>query len=377
MVERTFSAPGRVEIGGNHTDHQNGRVLTAAVNLETACTAAANGSTIARIVDARFGVVEIDLSRLAIRDAERGTSAALLRGVAAWFQQNGYAIGGFDAHLSSNIPIGAGLSSSAAFEVVIGNVLKNFFNCGANLSSLDIARAGQYAENVYFGKPCGLMDQTASSFGGLTLIDFRDSRQPTVTPVKASFEGYQICVVSTGGSHADLTPDYAAIPAEMKAVAAHFDRETLREVNPEEFYALLPKLRHLSDRSLLRALHYFDENERVLQQAAALEAGDMPAFLSLANESGRSSLAYLQNVYSPSTPLQQGVTLALALSEQLLAGVGAWRVHGGGFAGTILAFVPDELRDTYRSRMCEAFGADCCHFLKIQNEGGREVNYDD
>ena len=371
LKERLFSAPGRVEIGGNHTDHQHGRVLAAAIDLEAKCLAAPNGTNVINIVNEQYGPVNIDLSNLEIRIEEKETPTALVRGVAAWFSERGHAIGGFDATVTSDIPIGSGLSSSAAFEVLIGNVFKGLF--GAEVSKLDIALAGRFAENVYFGKPCGLMDQAASSFGGLSLIDFYDPQNTKVEPIDADLSGYALCVVTTGDDHADLTPDYAAIPDEMKAVANHFDKGYLREVPPDDFYSGIGQMRHLSGRAVLRAHHFFEDHERVAKQAAALERGDISAFLDLVNESGRSSLAYLQNVFSSSDPHNQELTLALAMSERMLAGKGAWRVHGGGFAGTILAFVPDGMKDEYRKQMCELFGDGSCLFLNVRKEGGMEV----
>ena len=373
MSTRYFSAPGRVEIGGNHTDHQRGRVLAAAIDLGTEAAASVNSSDIVRLTSAGFCGQEIDLSDLGARAGEKGTSAALVRGVAAWFRDNGHPVGGFDAKVSSTVPVGEGLSSSAAFEVMIGNVFKGLF--GADVSPIEIAMAGQFAENVYFGKPCGLMDQTASSFGGMNLIDFRNFQKPVVTPVSADIPGYCLCVVATGGSHADLTPEYAACADEMRSVAVCFNKEHLGEIDTDEFYASIGRLRHLSDRAILRAIHFFGDNERVSKQAGALEKGDIGEFLDLVVESGRSSLAYLQNVYSPAAPHVQGLTLGLALSEKALAGRGAWRVHGGGFAGSILAFVPFELRNEYNFIMSDIFGEGCCRFLEIQKEGGREVHY--
>jgi len=390
---RYFSAPGRVEIGGNHTDHQHGRVLAAAVGLEITASVTRWDSvrqgddssawlrkaaeTIRLVTEVpalktalHSSDILVDLGKLEVDPAEKGTAAALVRGVAAWFVEHGYPIGGFDAALSSSIPIGAGLSSSAAFAVLVGNIFKGLF--GGDVSLMEIAKAGKYAENVYFGKPCGLMDQAASSYGGLNVIDFADPEMPVVTPVRADLSGYSMCVVNTGGSHADLTPDYAAATKEMRAVATHFGKDFLSEICSDEFFSSVHKLRYLGDRANLRAIHFFADNERVLKQAAALESGDMKAFLQLVIDSGRSSLAYLQNVYSPENPQQQGLTLALALSEKILEGTGAWRVHGGGFAGTILAFVPDELNAEYERCMCAVFGNDSCHFLNIRNEGGRE-----
>jgi len=371
MSIRYFSAPGRVEIGGNHTDHQHGRVLAAAVELIVTAAVTPNGTDFVRLHNKLFDTKEIDLKALEIQPEEYGTSAALVRGVAAWFVKHGYPIGGFDADISSNVPVGSGLSSSAAFEVLIGNVFKGLF--GADISCIELALAGQFAENVYFGKPCGLMDQAASSFGGLNVIDFKDPGKTVVTPVVAELPGYSLCVVDTGGSHADLTPEYAAIPLEMKAVAAHFGKEYLRELEPAECYSSIRNLRYLGDRAILRAIHFFGDNERVLQQAAALERGDTAAFLQLVIESGRSSMAFLQNVFSTAIPQEQGVTVALAISEKILAGTGAWRVHGGGFAGTILSFVPDELKKEYNQQMQNVFGKGSCNFLNIRQKGGGEV----
>lgn len=368
MSKHFFSAPGRIEIGGNHTDHQRGRVLAAAVDLETTATAVANGSNIVRLSGAAPGAPEIDLGELDARDGEKGTAAGLIRGIAAWFADHHYPVGGFDAELLSSVPIGEGLSSSAAFEVLIASIFKRLF--GAVISSTEIALAGQFAENNYFGKPCGLMDQTASVFGGLNIIDFAEPLKPLVTPVNAELSGYRFCVVATGDSHADLTPDYTAITDEMKAVAEYFGKGYLSEISAEEFYSSISRLRRLGDRAVLRAIHYFAENERVLKQAAALENKDMSAFFELVIESGRSSLAYLQNVYSLVRPQRQGLTLALALSEKILAGKGAWRVHGGGFAGTVLSVVPDELIAAYSREMSIVFGEGCCRFLNIRKEGG-------
>ncbi|MCL2426095.1 MAG: galactokinase [Oscillospiraceae bacterium] len=371
MNERLFSAPGRVEIGGNHTDHQHGRVLAAAINLEATCKAVPNGTNIVNITNKQYGSMSVDLSSLSIKYEEKETSASLVRGVAAWFAEHGYKVGGFDAEISSTIPAGSGLSSSAAFEVLLGNVFKGLF--GADVSPLDIAIAGQYAENKYFGKPCGLMDQAASSFGGLSMIDFKDPQNTVVKPIRADLSGYALCVVATGDDHADLTAEYAAIPEEMKTVANHFGKEYLREVSSDTFYNEIGNMKSLSKRAILRAIHFFADHERVLKQAEALERGDIQKFLDLVNESGRSSLAYLQNVFSSSNPHNQELTLALALSEKLLTGKGAWRVHGGGFAGTILAFVPNDLKDEYNEQMSAVFGNDCCLFLNVRNEGGIEV----
>lgn len=373
-MQRTFSAPGRVEICGNHTDHQCGRVLAAAINLETVCQAEKSGDMLVRIDSRGFDRTEINLRDLSVHEEEKDTTAALVRGVAAWFEQHGYPIGGFNAQVHSDVPGGSGLSSSAAFEVLIGNVFKGLF--GSEVTALEIALAGQLAENVYFGKPSGLMDQAASSIGGMTMIDFLDPQKPAVTPIKADLSGYRLCIVATGGSHADLTPDYAAIPTEMAAVARFFGKEYLREVNPADLggeVGRLYKSGKVNDRAILRAIHFFAEHERVLKQAAALKQNQIAAFLELVTESGRSSIAYLQNIYSPGHPTEQGLSLALALSERLLGKKGAWRVHGGGFAGTVLAFVPAEMQSEYRQQMEAVFGENSCHFLDIRQEGGMEI----
>ena len=376
MQERMFYAPGRVEIGGNHTDHQRGRVIAAAINMETKCVAVVNKTGVVYIKSDGFDETVVDLTDLTPRESEKGTTAALVRGIAAWFSLNGHPIGGFDGRVTSDLPAGIGLSSSAAFEVLVGNVFKGLYN--ADVSTLDIALAGQFAENVYFGKPCGLMDQAASSFGGLTMFDFNDPQKPIVTPININkkMDGYALCVVATGDSHADMTDDYAAIPAEMKAVANCFGKEDLRAVDANEFFKSIGKLRSVGDRAVLRAMHFFEENERVLRQAEALQRGDIPVFLRLVYESGFSSHNYLQNIFSPTNPKEQGLSLALALCEQLIRSEGAYRVHGGGFAGTVLAFVPVAVKEDFTNNMCNVFGENCCHFLKFSQKGGREMqNY--
>jgi len=372
MTEHLFRSHGRVEIGGNHTDHQRGRVLTAAIDLEMTCTAAVNNTNIVRIESDRFGVSLVTLDDLRPVDEEKGTTSALIRGIAARFREKGNDIAGFDAKISSGIPVGAGLSSSAAFEVLIGNVFKSLFN--ADMSPLDIAIAGQFAENVYFGKPCGLMDQIACSYGGLMMIDLKDPQQPEITQIDADIDGYSMCVVYTGDSHADLTGDYAAIPAEMKAVAAFFGRDYLRAVDKKAFYSAIGQLRHIGDRAVLRAMHFFEENERALLQAVAMKERNIPEFLRLVSESGRSSMMYLQNIFTPGNPNEQSLTLALALCGQILCGEGAFRVHGGGFAGSILTFVPDRLKAEFISRISEVFGEGCCLVLKICNESSGEIH---
>jgi galactokinase len=370
-----FSAPGRTEIGGNHTDHQHGRVLAAAINLDILCAAAKNGDNVIRIKSKGFKEDIIDLSELAPKESEKEKAASLIRGVAARFAQLGYQIGGFDAYTVSDVLKGSGLSSSAAFEVAVGTMLNHLYN-GGKVPAVSVAQIGQYAENVYFGKPSGLMDQAASAVGGFVAFDFKDPANPVVEPVDFDFAscGHSLCIVDTGGSHADLTGDYSAVTAEMKAVAAFFGKECLREVDEAAFFGSLGKLRaELGDRPVLRAMHFFGDNARVPKQAEALRNGDFEGFKRLVIESGRSSRDMLQNVFSTKSPVEQGLSLALSLSERLLAGKGAWRVHGGGFAGTIQAFVPDELLESYRSEMEKVFGAGSCHVLSIRKDGGVAV----
>jgi galactokinase len=364
MSQKEFSAPGRVEIGGNHTDHQCGPVLTAAINLETKGVAALNGTDNVHIMSEGFDDVEVDLNDLDMHEEEKDTAAALVRGIAAWFRNKGHVISGFDAKTSTNIPIGKGLSSSAAFEILIGRIIAGLF--GIDVSPLDLALAGRFAENTYFGKPSGLMDQAASSFGGCMMIDFRDPGNPVVTPVRADLTGYSMCLVAADDSHADMTADYAAIYDEMVSVAKHFGKNVLMEVSPDAFYASVGDLRYLGDRPILRAIHFFEESRRVGEQCEALMKGDTLAFLRLVSESGRSSFTCLQNIYSSGNVNKQGLSLALALAGQTLGDEGAYRVHGGGFAGTIMAFVPDHLKDSFTARMSAVFGESCCYFLTIR-----------
>ena len=373
---RLFSAPGRSELGGNHTDHQHGRVLEAGIDLDLIAAAAPNGGQGIRIYSVGYDRMDaVDLADLSPQEEERTHAASLIRGVAARFQQLGYPIGGFDAYTTSDVLKGSGLSSSAAFEVAVGTMLNHLYAQG-RVDPVTIAQIGQYAENVYFGKPSGLSDQTASSVGGCTYIDFADPQHPVVERVDFDFanSGHQLCVVDTGGNHADLTDDYAAAPVEMRSVAAALGKEVLRQVDPAEFYAALPRLRGVcSDRALLRAFHFFGDNARVPRQAAALRAGDFETFRRLVIESGRSSYMYLQNVYTCQNPAEQGLSLALAMSEQLLGDRGAWRVHGGGFAGTIQVYVPLDLMEAYRSAIEAVFGPGSCHMLSVRPVGGVEV----
>ena len=367
-----FSGPGRTEIGGNHTDHQHGRVLCGSVDLDMLACAALNDKDVIRIVSEGYPTLEIGLDSLLPREEERNTSAALVRGVAAKMSELGYPVRGFDAYVTSNVLSGSGLSSSAAYEVLVGNIL-NHFCCGGALDPVQLAKIGQYAENVYFGKPCGLMDQMGSSVGGAVFIDFADPASPVVERVDYDFSqsGHALCIVDTGSCHADLTDDYADITREMGAVAAHFEKQFLREVPEADFRAAIPSLRvRCGDRAVLRALHFFEEDRRAQAEAQALKAGDFEAFLSLVNQSGLSSALNLQNTWSVADPQQQAIPLALAVGRELLEGTGAIRVHGGGFAGTIQAFVPDGRLEAFRTGLEAILGPGKCHVLHIRPVGG-------
>lgn len=362
-----FSAPGRTEIGGNHTDHQHGCVLAAAVDMQTIAQVQCNGTNIIRIDSEGFAPVEVDLGDLAVKESEKNTTAALVRGVAASFARQGFALAGFDAKVRSTVLPGSGLSSSAAFEVLIGRILNGLF-ADNRLTDIQIAQIGQYAENVYYGKPSGLMDQMASSVGGLVFIDFADPRQPVVEKVDFDFEhsGYTLCTIDSGADHADLTDEYASMPVDMKAVATFFGKEVLRQVDEGEFYAKLPRLRQATgDRAVLRAIHFFNENKRVGQQVQALKNGDFSEFLRLVNESGRASWTLLQNVIPVGYVAHQDMALTLALCSQLLDGQGAVRIHGGGFAGTALAFAPDDKFEDFKAGVEAVLGLGHCHRLRI------------
>ena len=368
-----ISAPGRTEIGGNHTDHNKGKVLAAAVNLDTLSAVSAREDMIVHLHSEGYPALTLDLSDLSVKEEEMGTTAALIRGVAARMVELGYKIGGFDACVTSSVASGSGLSSSAAFEVMVCAILDSLYN-GFVIDYKTRAKISQYAENVYFGKPSGLLDQMASSAGGLVTVDFKHE-DPDVRALSYDFaaKGYALVVVATGGSHADLTDDYAAIPAEMKAVAAHFGEPHLRRVRFEEFLQAIPALRgKVSDRAILRAMHFFQENERVTRQVAALDQDNVFAFLWEIICSGRSSYMYLQNVYAK--PEDQSLSLALSMAEQMLLDRdGAWRIHGGGFAGTTLNFVRQQDLDMFISAMEGAFGEHCCHVLDIRPEGAAVI----
>ena len=371
-----FSAPGRTEISGNHTDHQHGCVLAAAVNLVTVAEVTLNHFGLIRVQSEGYPVVEVDLNDLSVHEEEKNTTASLIRGVAAAFSQRGAQLEGFDARVRSSVLPGSGLSSSAAFEVLIGTICNELF-FDKRLSAVEIAQVGQYAENVYFGKPCGLMDQTASSVGGMVFIDFENPDSPVVEQIDFDFAaaGHALCIIDSGADHADLTDEYAAIPGELKDVCAFFGKEVLRDIPEVDFFAALPELRHrVPDRAILRAVHFYQENSRVQRQAQALRDGDFDAFLRLVSESGRSSWMYLQNITPTGATEHQDVAVALALCDTLLQGRGAYRVHGGGFAGTVQAFVPLEILDSFKEGMERVLGEGKCHVLSIRSEGGiREV----
>ena len=362
-----FSAPGRTEIGGNHTDHQHGCVLAAAVDMTTTAEVRLNGTNVIRVDSEGYRPVEIDLSDLKIREEEKNTTAALIRGVAAAFQQRGYKLAGFDAKVKSTVLPGSGLSSSAAFEVLIGRILNGLFANG-EVSAIEIAQIGQYAENVYYGKPSGLMDQMASSVGGLVFIDFNDPKMPVVEKVDYDFahSGYTLCTIDSGADHADLTDEYAAMPLEMKKVAAFFGKEVLREVDEQEFYAKIAEIRKATgDRAVLRGIHFFNENRRVQMQVRALHNDNFDAFLNYVNESGRASWMLLQNVIPRGYAEHQDMAITLALCTKLLQGRGAVRIHGGGFAGTALAFVPNDSFEQFKAGVEAVLGEGHCHLLQI------------
>ncbi|MCM1365318.1 MAG: galactokinase [Faecalibacterium sp.] len=367
-----LSAPGRSEVGGNHTDHNHGKVLAAGISLDVIAVASKNDENIVRIKSAGYPMDVVSADDLEVNEAEFGKSRALVRGTMARFKQLGYNIGGFDAATASKVLSGSGLSSSAAFEVLVGTMLNHLYNDG-KIDPVEIAQIAQYAENVYFGKPCGLLDQMACSVGGFVTIDFADPSKPIIQKVDFDFasSGHSLCIVDTKGDHSDLTDDYAAIRGEMEAVAEFFGKKVLREIDKKtvlENAAVISA--KLGERAVIRALHYFGENERVVKLVSALEKGDFEQFKSIITESGFSSYMYNQNVFTNKYPTQQPLSLALAVSEEILKGKGAWRVHGGGFAGTIQAFVPNDLLDEYKNAMNALFGDDACYVLSIRPFGG-------
>ena len=367
-----YSAPGRTEIGGNHTDHQHGRVLAGSVNIDMIAAAGPNTLGQLRVQSEGYALCVIDLNDLATRKEEENTSAAILRGECEAFRQRGAKLSGLDVYISSNVPKGSGVSSSAAFEVLIGVILNDLF-LAEKVSPIAIAQIGQWAENVYFGKPCGLMDQMASSVGNIITIDFADPAKPIVEPVPVDFSkaGLALCILDSGADHADLTDEYAAIPAECRAVAAVCGGEVLRDVPFETFLAKLPECRkQCGDRAVLRAFHIYADNDRVAKQVSALREGDFTTFLQLVGESGQSSWEYLQNVIPAGYKEHQEVAVTIAAAKHFLGGKGAVRVHGGGFAGTVQAFVPVELLAEFKANMEAILGEGRCHVLSIRPEGG-------
>ena len=372
---RLFSAPGRTEVGGNHTDHNHGRVLAAGINLDAIALASKNDDNTVRVKSRGYAMDVIDLSDLSVHKDEDGHSPALVRGVCQGFLNNGYKVGGFDAVTASRVLSGSGLSSSAAYEVLVGTMLNYLYNDG-KVDPVTIAKIAQYAENEYFGKPCGLMDQMACSVGSFITIDFKDPSEPVIEKVDFDFAscGHSLCIVDTKGSHSNLTDEYAAIRLEMESVAAQFSKKVLREVDEKDFLAEIPELRKsVGDRAVLRAIHFYKDNERVLREVDAIKKNDFEQFKKLVIESGDSSYMYNQNVFAVKQPEVQPVSIALALSEQVLDGKGAWRVHGGGFAGTIQAFVPNELLEEYKTTLEAVFGEGSCYVLAIRPVGGAEI----
>ncbi len=373
---RLFSAPGRTEIGGNHTDHQHGAVLAGSLNLDVIGAAKLNGTNEIRIKSEGYPMDVIDLTELDARESEYGRAGALIRGIASKFAEMGYTLSGFDAYTISSVLKGSGMSSSAAFEILVGAIMNGMFAEG-KVSEVELAKIGQYAENVYFGKPCGLLDQMACSVGNMVAIDFADTQNPVVERVDFDFgqSGYSLCIVDTGADHADLTDEYAAIPSEMKLVADFFGKEFLNDVSKTEFMDNIKDVRAKvkNDRAVLRAIHYFNETERAKAEAEALKEGRFDDFLKILNKSGLSSYMYLQNVYAASVPYAQDVSLSLALCDEILGGRGGYRVHGGGFAGTIQAFVPNDMLAEFKTRIEALLGEGMCHVLSIRPVGGVEL----
>ena len=370
--EALFSAPGRTEVGGNHTDHQHGRVLAAAVDLDILAAAAPNQSGMIRVQSQGYPLIVVDLGELTPKTEEQNTSAALIRGVAARMSALGCQNAGVDVYMTSTVPGGSGLSSSAAFEVLMGTMLNDLF-FGGRCTAVEIAQIGQYAENVFFGKPCGLMDETASSVGGVVAIDFADTERPVVERIDLDLHaaGYALCILDSGAGHADLTGEYAAITDELKAVCRYFGKEVLRQVPREQFLAALPQVRKAAgDRAVNRAFHFYGEDRRAREEAQALKNGDFEGFLQLVRESGRSSAMYLQNVIPTGQTVGQELMVTIALCECLLEGRGAVRVHGGGFGGTAQAFVPLDMLERFKEKTEAVLGQGSCHVVTIRPEGG-------
>ena len=372
-----YSVAGRSELSGNHTDHNCGCVVAASIDLDIIAVASKRDDNVIAIKSEGFPEDVVDFASYnAPVESKFGSSASIIAGMVQGFLKDGYAVGGFDAYTTSNVLKGSGLSSSAAFEDMVGNILSHMYNDG-KVDNVEIAKLAQYAENVFFGKPCGLMDQVACAVGGIVAIDFKDPKAPVINKVDfdISAAGYNLCIVNTGGNHADLTDDYASVPAEMKSVAAYFGKSVLREVDEDEFFASIAALREsVGDRAVLRALHFFGENKRVAAQRAALDASDLDAYFVEVLASGKSSFCYLQNVYTTKNLKEQGLSLALCLADGYLAGKkAAYRVHGGGFAGTIQAYVPMEDVDGFRALMDGVFGEGKCIVLRIRPEGAVRI----
>ena len=369
------SAPGRTEVCGNHTDHNNGKVMAASINLDAIAVCAASDNNTVRVQSVGHAMNVVDIDKLLPDETEFGHSTAMVRGVIAKIEDMGYSIGGFDAITTSDVMGGSGLSSSAAFEVLLGTTVSYLFNDG-KISAVDIAKIAQYSENVFFGKPCGLLDQMASSVGTFVTIDFKSTENPIIKKVEFDFSqsGHSLCIVDTGGNHSDLTDDYAAVRGEMESVAKAMGKNVLREIEFEAFKNAVPQLKgKVNDRALLRAYHFYGENKRAEEAVDALESNDFEAFKEIIVESGRSSYMLNQNVFSPSNATEQKLSLALCITEDMLKGRGAYRVHGGGFAGTIQAFVPNDMLDEYKNAMESVFGLGNCHVLIIRPVGGTRV----
>ena len=372
---RIWSAPGRTEIGGNHTDHQLGKVVAASVDMDMLAAAAENGGNTVHVKSEGYEMITLSLDTLTPVPGEEGTTLSLVRGICAEAAARGFAVRGFDACITSNVLQGSGLSSSAAFEVLIGAVVNGLF-CGSALHAKDLAIMGQHAENRFFGKPCGLMDQMASAWGGIIAIDFADPNDPAVTPVDFDFAkaGHSLCMINLHSDHADLTSEYAAIPNELRAVSAHFGKKVLREVDEDAFYAAIPELRReAGDRAVLRAMHIFSENRRVDAMVEALRGGDFDRFLALVRASGHSSQCCLQNVTVSGSVQDQAAAVALALCAKLLGERGAFRIHGGGFGGTVQAFVPNDLLERFRAGIEAVFGPESCRVMQIRPVGFTEI----
>ena len=368
----TYSAPGRTEISGNHTDHQHGCVLAAAVNLETVADVDLVAENVITVSSEGYPSFSIDLDDLQVRPEEKNTTIALVRGVVSGFTQRGAVLHGFQMKAHSSVLPGSGLSSSAAFEVLVGTIINDLF-CDGKFTPIEIAQIAQYAENVYFGKPCGLMDQMASSVGGLVFIDFANPAEPVVEQIDFDFDAtnHALCIIDSGADHADLTDEYGAIPGELAQICRWFGKKTLRHVPQKDFLEAIPDLRgSIPDRAILRAIHVYQENERVRKQVQALKDNNFSTFLRLVTESGKSSWTYLQNIYPAGETDLQPVAVALAMCDTLLQGKGAYRVHGGGFAGTVQAFVPFDMLEDFKQNIEAVLGMDSCHVLSIRSEGG-------